>query len=94
MRNRKFFGKKFLRQRPIFFQYDSQDAFFIADFFCKQHRLAIEVDGKSHEFQKEYDEYRTYIINSLGIQVVRFKNEDIEKRLSEVLTELKRLMQI
>jgi len=94
LRNRKFFGKKFLRQHPIFFEYFGQDAFFIADFSCREDRLIIEIDGKSHEYQKECDEYRTHIVNSLGIRVVRFNNEDVEERMDAVLKQLRLLMRI
>ena len=31
-----------------------------------------------HEHQKEYDEFRTYLINQLGIQVLRIKNEELK----------------
>ncbi len=79
LRQRELLGKKFLRQHPIFFDYQGRDAFFIADFYCHEHRLVIEIDGKSHEYQKEYDEFRTHIINAKGIRVVRFKNEEIEQ---------------
>lgn len=54
----------------------------------------IEIDAKIHEFQKEYDEYRTHIINSLGVRVVRFKNEEIEEKMNEVLQKLKHLMNV
>ena len=94
LRNRKFFGKKFFRQHPIFFDYCGRNAFFIADFSCREDRLVIEVDGKSHKYQGEYDEYRTYIVNSLGMEVVRFKNEDIEERMNQVLRELRLLIRI
>ncbi|MGB2870107.1 MAG: endonuclease domain-containing protein [Bacteroidota bacterium] len=89
LRNRQFLGKKFLRQHPIFFDYEGKEAFFIADFHCHEHRLVIEVDGKSHDYQKEYDDYRTYIINCLGIKVVRFTNEEIEDRLGLVLQKIR-----
>lgn len=89
LRNRQFLGKKFLRQHPIFFYYGHREAFFIADFYCREQGLVIEVDGASHEYQKEYDEFRTHIIHSLGTKVVRFKNDEIEGDLSQVLERLK-----
>lgn len=87
-------GKKFFRQHPIFFEYDDQKTFFVADFYCGEDRLVIEIDGKSHDYQQEYDEYRTHIINSLGIRVVRFKNKEIQEKMSEVLLKLSRLMSV
>ena len=92
LRNRQFLGKKFLRQHPIIFAYEARKRFFVADFFCHENKLVVEVDGKSHDYQKDYDELRTYIINGLGMRVVRFKNEDIENKMDQVLDELKGLL--
>jgi very-short-patch-repair endonuclease len=78
LRNRKLDGKKFDRQYPIKFKYQERIRFFIADFYCDEEKLVIELDGKIHERQKEYDEYRTFIINQLGIKVFRIKNEELK----------------
>lgn len=59
-------GKSFRRQYPIRFYYNNHKRFFIADFFCKSAKLVIELDGKVHADQKEYDQAREYIINELG----------------------------
>ncbi len=91
-RNRKLLGKKFLRQHPLFCQYEGKAKFFVADFYCHEHRLVLEADGKSHEYQKEYDELRTFLINTKRIQVVRFKNEEIQHSLSGVLEQLRQLL--
>ena len=82
VRNRRINGRKFLRQHPIWFTYYGKKRFFIADFYCAQLKLVLEIDGKVHERQREYDEFRTFIINQLGIRVVRVTNEvvaDTEK---------------
>ncbi len=92
VRNRKILGKKFLRQYPIFFKYINRNTFFIADFYCHENRLVVEIDGRSHDFQKEYDELRTYIINNLGIDVIRFRNKEIEKDIEKVLIKLKAIL--
>ena len=85
VRNRKLKGKKFLRQHPICFEIDGGRRFFVADFYCHEKRLVVEIDGKIHIRQKDYDGFRTHIINTLGIQVIRFKNEEIEMNLEAVL---------
>ena len=90
VRGRRFHGLKFLRQHPIWFEYEGRERFFVADFFCFERRAVIEIDGGIHERQVEYDELRTYIINHLGIRVIRFRNEDVLNRSEEVLKELKR----
>ena len=89
VRNRKVLGKKFLRQFSIFFEYMGKETFFIADFYCHENRLVVEIDGKSHDYQKEYDELRTYIINNLSIEVVRFPNKEIEIDINRVLAKLR-----
>ena len=82
-------GKKFLRQFPIFFEYMDKETFFIADFYCHENRLVVEIDGENHDYQKEYDELRTYIINDLGIEVVRFPNKEIQADINQVLEKLR-----
>ena len=80
LRNRKFGGKKFLRQHPLIYENmnDKKLSFFIADFYCAEHRLVIEVDGKIHDHQKDYDEQRDKIINEMGIKVLRVKNKEVK----------------
>lgn len=62
MQNRKLRGKKFLQQHPICFEIDSRRRFFVADFYCHEERLVVEIDGKIHIRQKDYDALRTHII--------------------------------
>jgi len=85
VRNRKFMGKKINRQFPIYFDLLGKETFFIADFYCHEEKLVIEIDGGYHKRQKEYDALRTEVINTLGIRVVRFKNELIENNLNKAL---------
>lgn len=77
VRNRKL-GFKFVRQYAINFVYQGRPRFFIADFYCAEKKLVVEIDGEIHEHQKDYDELRTQIINELGICVIRFKNEELD----------------
>jgi very-short-patch-repair endonuclease len=92
VRNRKVLGKKFLRQYPILFMHIDKKTFFIADFYCHENRLVVEIDGKNHDYQRDYDELRTYIINNLDIEVVRFRNEEIERNISSVLERLRAVL--
>jgi very-short-patch-repair endonuclease len=88
VRNRKLNGKKFLRQHPISFVLNGKRRLFIADFYCAEHQLIIELDGRIHENQKEYDEMREWIINELGYKILRFKNSDIEKSPNHVFQKI------
>ncbi len=90
VRNRKINNCKFNRQFPIYFEYEDQKRFFIADFYCHEKRLIIEVDGGIHEQQKNCDLLRTEIINNLGIKVIRFRNENVMNNLNSVIAELKK----
>jgi very-short-patch-repair endonuclease len=87
LRDRRLAGKKFLRQHPIRFGYYGEMRFFIADFYCAEEKLVVEIDGSIHEFQQDYDLLRTWVINQLGIKVIRFKNEELEDpaRVLEVI---------
>ncbi len=90
VRKRKFLGLKFYRQYPIFFDYIGKETFYIADFYCFEKNSVIELDGKIHDYQKDRDKLRTFIINMLGIEVIRFRNEEVENDLDSVLEKLKK----
>ena len=78
IRNRKIKGLKFLRQHPFIYQANGFNLnYFIADFYCAEKKIIIELDGEIHEIQKEYDENRDSILQEMGIKVTRFKNGEI-----------------
>jgi len=88
IRNRKL-GIKFRRQYPIiYFDKDVRHCF-IADFASLEQKIVIELDGKIHDLQKEYDVARSHIINKLGFKVIRFTNENIFSNIETVISELK-----
>ena len=93
VRNKRLKGLKFYRQIPIFYEINNHDHFFIADFFCFERKIIIEIDGKIRKYTFQKDLERTKILNSMGIKVLRFYNEevenDMEKVLSTVLSELR-----
>lgn len=64
---------------------------YIVDFVCIEKRLIIEVDGGYHsEYEQiEKDEFRTERLKDLGFSVIRFKNEDILRDISNVLNIIK-----
>jgi very-short-patch-repair endonuclease len=89
VRNRRFCNKKFYRQFPIYFDFVGKESFFVADFYCHEERLVIELDGLIHQYRLKEDKDRTEIIKYLGIKVLRFKNEEVINDLSKVLEEIK-----
>ena len=92
VRNRRFLGLKFKRQFPIEFNYEDRKRFFIADFYCYEKKLVVEIDGGIHESQKEYDELRKEIINVLGLRIVRFSDFDILNNLEKVVSGLNAIL--
>jgi very-short-patch-repair endonuclease len=64
---------------------------FIADFYCHAAALVVELDGGIHKSQQEYDQERTELIKTYGIEVVRFKNETVLTQLPQVLQEIDHL---
>ncbi len=79
LRNRKLNGKKFLRQHPIIYENNKNEYFFfIPDFYCSEHKLAIELDGKIHDYRKKQDKNRDMILKEKGIKVLRIKNESVD----------------
>jgi len=90
VRNKKFLGKKFYRQYPIFHDVSGKEAFFIADFFCFEKKLIVELDGKYHLYRLKVDDERTKILNHLGLKVIRFSNDEVindMKKVAKVLEE-------
>ncbi len=89
LRNRKLSGHKFLRQHPLFyFTLYKRTYLFIADFYCAEKKLVIELDGKIHDYTKEYDGNRDYVLSERGLTVIRFKNEELED-MNKVLLKIK-----
>jgi len=92
IRNKKFYRKKFYRQYPIFHDITGKETFFVADFFCFDEKLIIELDGKYHRYRLQEDKERTKILDRLGLRVIRFSNEEITNNLEEVLLKLKKIL--
>ncbi len=92
VRDRRFLGLKFYRQYPFFFAVSDHGTFAIADFYCDERKVVIELDGKIHDDQQEKDAARTEIINCFGVTVMRFTNEEVESDLDEVLKRLEKTL--
>ena len=85
IRNRKINSLKFLRQHPFIYQaINFKLYYFIADFYCAEKKIIIELDGEIHDYQAEYDENRDLILKEMNLKVVRFKNHEIEKAIEFV----------
>ena len=75
-----------LRLFPERFQRQKSIGNYIVDFYCHKYKLAIEIDGGQHFEDKsvEYDKIRTEYLNSLGVTVLRFTNDDVNRNFSGV----------
>jgi chorismate synthase len=82
LRNRKLQGVKFRREHPI--------AGYIPDFVCLEKKLIIEVDGEYHngERQTEFDILREEWLKEHNYLMLRFKNEEIQNSMSDVIKKL------
>ena len=90
VRNRRLLGFKFLGQHPIVIEkYNGRTGFYIADFYCAEKKLVIEIDGSIHAFQIDYDKARDVIMNQLGLTVLRITNDEVEKNVFDVLNKIK-----
>ena len=85
-RQEKHLWYDFLSTYPIRFQRQKTIGNYIVDFYCHQAKLVIEVDGSQHYTAAgiSYDQIRTAVLNSFGLQVVRFRNHEIESNFSDV----------
>ena len=82
IKNRQVLGYKFRRQHPIHR--------FIVDFFCRELKLAIEIDGRSHDFKIEADKQRQYIIEQFGVSFLRFTELDAKNNTDSVRLEIEK----
>jgi very-short-patch-repair endonuclease len=72
VRNNKILGHHFRRQQLL--------EGFIADFFCNQIGLIVEIDGGIHEMQKDYDRERENILTQHNLTILRFSNQELLKQ--------------
>lgn len=86
LKGKQLLGKKFRRQHSF--------GDFIMDFYCPDAKLAVELDGAPHftEEGKKSDQERDAVLESYGIQVLRFQNKlvigDVDAVLEKIKVEL------
>ncbi len=77
-------GFRIRRQHPVWK--------YIADYYCHEVKLIIEVDGEIHSTKenKAYDINRDVTLNEFGIETIRFSNEQVMNEIDYVIDEIKK----
>jgi N-acetyl-alpha-D-muramate 1-phosphate uridylyltransferase len=80
-------GVRFRRQHPLLF--------YIADFYCHQLKLVIEIDGSIHNKEdiKINDAQRQIEIEKLGITVIRFNNSQVKNNPEKIVEDINKKIQ-
>jgi len=80
LRSRRVAGLKFRRQHPF--------GRYIADFYCPQAGLVVEIDGPNHNAKRqlEYDRSRDEELVSRDLRIIRFTTEQEENNPEHVLS--------
>ena len=84
LKGKQLHGYDFHRQKPI--------GEYIYDFFCYRLRLAIEVDGISHNDKEtqENDKLKEEFIKSIGLNILRFTDEEVLGNPNMVIRRIER----
>ncbi len=82
LRDRRLQGIKFRRQKPI--------GIFVADFYCAELKLVVELDGDVHADPRRAarDENRDSYLRSVGCTILRFPNRELFENREVVLAEV------
>ncbi len=82
LQGKKLNGYKFRRQFGV--------GDYILDFYCPKGRIAIEIDGPSHFKESAFkkDTVRKTYIESAGIKILRFNNQDVQTNIEGVLQKI------
>lgn len=77
-------GVRIRRQHPIYK--------YIADYYCHELKLIIEIDGDIHLLKEnhEYDINRDATLSEFGIQIIRFTNDQVINNIENVIEEIKK----
>ncbi|GAA4808924.1 hypothetical protein GCM10011365_17050 [Marinicella pacifica] len=79
-------GYRFNRQKPLLN--------YIADFYCYELKLVIELNGYSHDFKdgQNRDFKKQQDLERAGLRVVRFTDNDVMDNIEGVVADLERIV--
>lgn len=77
---------QFLREYSPRFQRQKAIEGYIVDSYCHYAKLVVELDGSQHYMpqEMEYDEKRSACLEKYGLKILRFSNEDVNRRFQSV----------
>lgn len=80
---------KKLRNKTLGYDFDRQKPMgnYIVDFYCKELKLILEIDGNSHNGTEAYqsDLKRQTELEKLGLTFLRFKDIEIKQNINQVI---------
>src|SRR5690606_33966567 len=79
LKGKQMLGYDFHRQKPLLS--------FIADFYCYELELVIELDGYSHQFDEviQNDKKKQMELEELGLKIIRFDDSEVMNEIDNVL---------
>jgi len=97
IRKWKVLNRQFQKQKPIFVYEENSwlPRYIIADFYCPENKLIIELDWNVHEVQEVLvlDKYKEKILKKAWYNVIRFRNEEVFGDIKWVLEKIKKELQ-
>ena len=80
----------YLRHYPVRFIRQHLVSNYIVDFYCAKARLAVELDGTQHYDSEsaKNDARRTEQLRTLGIKVIRFPNNAVNRQFESVCDQI------
>ena len=79
-----------IRKKQLRFQFHRQVPIldYIVDFYCHELKLAIEINGDSHEWKVSYDNKRLKKLEVVGVKVLIFDDLDVKQNIKWVVNEI------
>ncbi|NMB57260.1 endonuclease domain-containing protein [Candidatus Beckwithbacteria bacterium] len=79
-----------LRKKKTGYIFHRQKAIgnYILDFYCPKLLIGIEIDGSYHNYNFEKDKERESYLNKLGIQIIRYTNDQVIQQTETVYYDL------
>jgi very-short-patch-repair endonuclease len=63
---------------------------YIVDYYCAEKQVLLESVGSSYDNKAAYDQQTGVYLKSLGLAIIRFRDNDIKFRIEEVMELLRK----